>query len=432
MNNILGAGGAGFALTPLMAAFARTAHAAAPRIGFGPLSAKMPLNSAALPPQYRDVAFISLPPRFDYKVISTTGEIMDDGNPVAAGHDGMAAFRGCGGQTLLVRNHELRTSNNPVIVDLSSVYNPSVHGGTSNLVVDARGNLVNHYNSLGGTERNCAGGPTPWGSWLTCEETFATRDGVRHGYVFDVPSDGLGDPTPIIGLGRFSHEAAAVDPATGYVYLTEDRGNSVFYRFRPEDPSNLHGPGQLEALRILDWPEGVDTSDGFLSYLGVPFQCDWVPVDEPNPEADNCREQGIVQGAAIFSRGEGCWYGDGVIYFCSTDGGDQNNGQVFAYDPSCDTVTLFIESTDPTILDNPDNITVGPNGRLYMFEDGGGTQNIVGATLEGDLFLVASNVYNSSEFAGGCFSHNGRFLFVNVQTPGLTLVIEGPWHSKVK
>lgn len=426
-------GAAGATLTPLTNAFARKhGRSCGGRddfSGFGELTPQLPKNSSSLPSELQGQEFITLPPNFEYSVISTTGETMDDGNTVAPGHDGMACFKAHRGHIILVRNHELRTSSNPVIAPDTSTYNPNIAGGTSTLVLDSRGRLVSHRNSLGGTERNCAGGPTPWNSWLTCEETFATRDGMPHGYVFDVPAFGMGDPTPLVGLGRFSHEAAAVDPRTGYVYLTEDRGDSVLYRFRPASYGDLKSPGQLEALRLVDWAGGVNTSSGFLDYLGTPLKADWVPVDDFDPVTDTCRKEAQAQGAAVFSRGEGCWYADGVIYFCSTNGGDQRLGQIFAYDPYHDKVTLFIESTDPAILQAPDNICVGPKGRLYMFEDGGGQQNIVGATQDGELFIVSNNNYNGSEFCGGCFSHDGRFLFVNIQTPGLTLVIEGPWSK---
>jgi hypothetical protein len=155
-----------------------------------------------------------------------------------------------------------------------------------------------------------------------------------------------------------------------------------------------------------------------------------VDIDNIDPDTDSVRYEGHSKGAAKFSRGEGIWYGNNRVYFCASSGGDLAKGQIWAYDPVSDSVTLVVESTDASMLDMPDNITIGPDGRLYMFEDGSGGDNIVGANAKGELFIVAENVIgNGSEFAGGCFSHNGRFLFVNMQSPGFTLVIEGPWRK---
>lgn len=398
-------------------------------IGLGPLQAKLPLNSDELPESLRDTAFLALPQGFEYSVISVANTPLSNGDPVPTGHDGMAAFRGPRGTTLLVRNHELGTSGTPVVV-ARATYDEAVRGGTTTLVVDARGRLIEHYASLGGTERNCAGGPTPWGTWITCEETFSTRGGIRHGYCFEVPSSGFSDAQPLKGLGRFNHEAVAIDPRSGIVYLTEDRGDSLLYRFIPASYGDLRSPGRLEALKLVDWPEGVDTSRNFLDYLYAPLAVAWVPIEDFDPDSDTTRAEGQSRGAARFARGEGAWYGEGLIYFCCTSGGDLGRGQVFSYDPRRNKLTLFVESTDAEVLDAPDNITVGPDGRLYLTEDGGGSDNIVGVERSGELFTAVENVFNTSEFCGACFSHDGQTMFVNTQSPGLTYVIRGPWRRR--
>lgn len=153
----------------------------------------------------------------------------------------------------------------------------------------------------------------------------------------------------------------------------------------------------------------------------------------PNPVdyafANSTRGQGQAKGASIFSRGESVWYGNERVYFCCSNEGNLCAGQIWAYDPAAETLTLVIESESRDGLDAPDNITVGPDGRIYMFEDGRGGNNIVGVNSEGELFRVAENLINTAEFCGGCFSHNGRFIYVNIQNPGMTLVIEGPWRK---
>jgi secreted PhoX family phosphatase len=424
---------AGLSLAPLVNMLARPAHAAPPpHAGFGPLVPKLPTNMAELPPARQNIAYMTLPEGFEYSVVAYQGQIMRDGNPAPGAADGMAAFPGPHGTIYLVRNHELSTGGTPVVAPATSTYDPAVRGGNTNLIVDYEGRLIEQYGSLAGTERNCAGGPTPWGTWLTCEETFATRNGVRHGYVFEVAAAGFGDPTPLVGLGRFNHEAAAVDPETGIVYLTEDRGDSLFYRFVPSEYGNLKSPGTLEALKLTDWPAGVHTVTGFLGNLNQPLAAEWVTIDTPDPSSDNTRAQGAAKGAAKFSRGEGCWYSDGLVYFVCSDGGNLRAGQVFAYDPLADTLTLVVESTDRALLDAPDNITVAPDGRLYLCEDGSGGDNIVCVDHDGSLAILAQNVWSGSEWAGACFSPVGNVMFVNMQGDGLTFALKGPWKRRAR
>lgn len=385
-----------------------------------------------------------LPRGFEYLTYSWTGDLLGDGTPAPNAHDGMAAFRD-GDTVTLVRNHE-RGSFSGKFTD--PAYDPAANGGTSTLVFDPdAGEFLNSWPSLSGTIRNCAGGPAPWGSWLTCEETTVINpdSGVRHGYIFDVPYTGKGDPTPLTGMGRFSHEAVAVDPATGWVYETEDANPSGFYRFRPDVAGVLADGGVLEMLVVNDGPYDTRADATGTVYTGT----SWVTVDNPDwaPGEQNTVQQGIAKGGAVFARLEGAWYGNGKIYIVSTSGGPAGQGQVFEYDPASGAMRVLFASPAANVLNNPDNITVSPRGGIVLCEDGSGVEYLHGLTTDGEIFQFAANnvvipdggipgksvapgSYTGSEWCGATFElKNGNWLFVNIQSPGITFAITGPWRQ---
>ncbi len=411
---------------------------------------------------------LDLPEGFSYTVISRAGDEMEDGLLVPPRADGMATFDAGGGRVALVRNHENHASRLGPFgaelerlgsIDAARVYDfgkglTPGSGGTTTLIYDPETDRVERqFMSLAGTEINCAGGATPWGSWLSCEECFEdpgvklTRGRPvhrekRHGYVFEVPwqHDGPVEPRPLKAMGRFEHEAAAVNPASGLVYMTEDKHESLLYRFLPKVPGDLSRGGQLQALVLARLP-GADTRNWDIPDA-MPrdrwYDATWIDLDNPDPDENNLRFRGHELGAARFARGEGLAYADGSLFMTATIGGPDRLGQVFeiALSPADGTadeatqptrIRLLAESTTESNLANADNLTMGPWGDLVVCEDTLAHCGLVGLTRSGQEYQIADNPYSNSELAGVCFSPDGGTLFVNIQDRGLTLAIRGPW-----
>jgi len=385
---------------------------------------------------------IDLPEGFSYRVISQLGDEMNDGFTVPDRADGMGCFDMGDGKIALVRNHELQPQN-----DGGGVVGPAydtvarslvpLPGGTTTLVLDAATlNLEREYRSLAGTIRNCAGGITPWGSWLTCEENVDRANGrvnKDHGYVFEVPAaaPGLVDPVPLKAMGRFNHEAACVDPATGIVYLTEDRNDSLLYRFLPNVRGGLAAGGKLQAL-VVDGIGDTRNWEG-IGFAPQSWQSvRWIDMDDAEAPEDDLRLRGAAAGASLFARGEGIWMGEGELYFCCTSGGVAKLGQIFRLRPQgsgLDVLQLFFESTSIDQLNYGDNLTVAPSGHLILCEDqytADAANHLRGITPEGVAYPIALS-RERTEWAGACFSPDGRTLFVNLYSPAKTLAITGPW-----
>lgn len=394
------------------------------------------------PLQVDPAGVLDLPPGFSYRVISRLGDAMDDGATVPDAADGMGCFDLGNGKIALVRNHELMPNQDGggvagAAYDTVARSLVPLPGGTTTLVLDAATLEVEaQYRSLAGTIRNCAGGITPWGSWLTCEENTLRADGrinKDHGYIFEVPAaaTGLVDPVPLTAMGRFNHEAACVDPATGLVYLTEDREDSLLYRFIPTYPGELSRGGTLQAL-VLD---GITDTRNWTSAdvaVGEPIAGHWVTLDNPEAPEDDLRQRGAALGAAVFARGEGIWMGEGEFYFTCTSGGAARQGQIYRLKPTLhgnDVLDLFYESSDASEYSFGDNITIAPNGHLIVCEDqySDTVDNYLrGITPAGAAYPFA-RLRVQSEPAGACFSPDGKTMFVNAYSPTMTLAITGPW-----
>ncbi|MGJ8696448.1 MAG: alkaline phosphatase PhoX [Verrucomicrobiaceae bacterium] len=405
---------------------------------------------------------LDLPEGFKYQIISKAGGTMSDGLTVPGKPDGMACFPGRENTVILVRNHELGLDGQahgpfpdqkpPKDFDKKKSYDfgrssdlPHV-GGTSTIVYDpVRGEVLREFLSLTGTDRNCAGGSTPWGSWVTCEEPtdLTSERGQLHGYCFEVKAtdDGeLQQAVPLKGLGRFRHEAIAVDPNTGFVYITEDTNDGLLYRFIPNQKGDL-SKGKLQALAI----EGNKSAD-LRNYSGTktpikegePMKATWIDMSRVEAPDNDLRYRGFRKGAARFARGEGIDLSNGSFYICCTDGGAGSQGQVFKLTPSGsasqpDTIELFLQPEESDLLTNGDNLCSSPWGDLIICEDlvaehSSKTPHLRGITPEGKIYTLARNAISKSEFAGSCFSPDGSILFVNMQGQGYTLAITGPWQ----
>jgi uncharacterized protein len=440
LQNGVAFGGALAALGPFQALAARAA-AGAPLIqspGYGPLVNKGDLW---------------LPAQFNYQIISVQGRPMSDGNPTPGIFDGMAAFQGRGGTTVLIRNHENRerAGEQKVLTPAELQYNPLAFGGNTKLEVRReragkdpltglpiyRYEVVRDFAILGGTSTNCAGGLRGNHTWITCEEVVKRLGGVKHGYIFEVDAraDAPVAAVPVPQAGRRAHEAAFEH--AGIIYMTEDRGLSAdtllgtigacFYRYVPT-PRGVARPlhetaGPLQALKVAgEFHANMDSG----RTIGFPYPVEWVTVDEPDHEddTDNRRDRapGFTpnrvaaqdKGAAFFDRLEGMWVARGKVYFDATAGGPSNLGQVWEYDPGRERITLIYESTDAARLENPDNVVVVPKtGDIFLCEDGPGEQYVRGVTRDGMIYDFARTAANDSEFAGACFDPDGQTMYLN-------------------
>ncbi|MFD3665405.1 alkaline phosphatase PhoX [Streptomyces sp. NPDC058659] len=439
-----GASAAGIAFTGAFSELFAGSAVAARGAGYGPL----------LPDP---AGLLDLPAGFRYKVLSRQGDPLRSGEgPVPSNHDGMGAFAGRRGRVHLVRNHENRVTGRigvPTVPGLT--YDPAAKGGCTALELDGRNNVLGERVAIAGTAVNCAGGHTPWNTWLTCEETEdkAGTNGYTkdHGFIFEV--DGA-DPhrtgaVPLTAMGRFQHEAIAVDPSSGMVYETEDAFQQpfgLFYRFLPRKPlggtGSLRAGGALEAMRVPGVPDLSVIQETGARFEGV----EWVPVPDPQAAETPIRLQDFgPKGITHAQKLEGCYWGGRAVYFVSSfarlkDGsGATHFGQVWKYEPHRRRLTLVVvfgPSTDIRLPgESPDNICLTPSGGLMVSEDGDGAQHVYGVSRKGEVYPVARGANNIGtpeapewgEFAGVTFSPDGSTMYVNCYTPGTTFAVTGPW-----
>ncbi len=436
---------------------------------------------------------LAVPRGFSYEVGSISGKTdIHDGSGKVIGKtperpDGTTAVLEGPSRLRLIQNHEAKPgSSQPVPLVKGTVYDRGALGGGCTVTETNRnGRRLSQWVGISGTVSNCAGGPAPWGAWLTCEESEAKAGTGTleqdHGYVFEVfaATPDKQAPKPIKAWGRAPHEAVVIEPNRRRVYLTEDASKPtgllyrwtapVGYKLKPYIANALgEHDGSLDAMAVLTNDGSVlpDLAYVTSAQIGRPFRTRWVKVPDRAAETVSLRNQ-FDDGRVTHSKKlEGAWGDRHGMYFVSSfsfGAGDlpanatKHDGQLWYYEYSAETLTLVayfpyteLLHTDPPgwegalgdsldlAFDGPDNVHVSPYGRLVLAEDGNtanhllswdretGAQAIVRNNIVLEKNSLGGNVY--SEMTGPTFSPDGLVLFGNVQEPGHTFAIRGPWR----
>ncbi|WP_419168985.1 alkaline phosphatase PhoX [Halobacteriovorax sp.] len=373
---------------------------------------------------------IRIAPGVEAKLISAAGNIMSDGKEVPNYPDGMGCFDQSG-KIVLIRNHELAPKFGENQAPLLS-YDPLTPGGTTTVILDDKLNIISEFLSLSGTSVNCAGGATPWNSWISCEETTDTPSNSslvsqKHGYAFEVfaSETSLIKKEPLIAMGRFKREAITIEPVSGIAYQTEDTDNSCLYRFIPDTPGDLTS-GLLQVLKV----HGVEN---FKSYtlssddIHIKFNIEWIDIINPDP-SNGLNNHARSLGAAIFRRNEGIIAENNAIYFAATEGGTNKSGQIFKVSTDTNTLELSLACSENNQILMPDNLNINKYGDLIVCEDAPNPNYLLGIKPDGTIYPIARSM--TGEWAGACFSPDGNILFVNAQKAnnGETYALQLDWN----
>ena len=387
--------------TSLFGALAAAAGAPLTGCGAGGGSAQPPPapSSSFGPLQAPDSNGIRMPAGFQARIVARSGEspLAGTGYVWHSAPDGGATFPSQDGGWVYVSNCEM----------------PNQGGGVGALRFDASGQVIGAYPILDGTSVNCAGGPTPWNTWLSCEE-------FDLGNVWECDPMGQFMPVRRPALGTFKHEAAAVDPQTGIVYLTEDQTDGRLYRFTPAGQTQSGVPdlssGLLEVAEVIGGEEG---------------QVTWHTVPDPDAAVAETRNQ--VAASTVFNRGEGVWYDSGTVYFSTT-----GDNRIWMLDVMNQALSILYDDDlfAQPILRGVDNITVSPRGDVLVAEDGDDMQ-LVAITPTGDIEPVLQIVGPSrSEITGPAFDPSGKRLYfssqrgsTNTDDGGVTYELSGPFPT---